>query len=51
MHALLGRMYVDDPRFRDTLDESEPGLSAWLRDAIHAAARTHGIDPETAVWE
>lgn len=51
MHALLGCMYVEDARFRDTLDESEPGLSAWLRDAIHAAARTHGIDPDAAVWE
>lgn len=50
MHALLGRMYVEDPRFRGTIDTTEPGLSVWLRDAIYAAARAHGIDPAAAVW-
>lgn len=51
MHALLGRMYVDDDRFSNTLDAIEPGLSLWLREAIYAAARSHGIDPDSAVWE
>lgn len=51
MHSLLGRMYVEDSRFRDTIDAHAPGLSVWLRDAIYAAARTHGIDPETSAWE
>lgn len=51
MHALLGRMYVEDSRFREGFDATESGLAVWLRDAIFTAARTHGIDPDTAVWE
>ncbi|GAA1983904.1 MerR family transcriptional regulator [Isoptericola halotolerans] len=51
MHVLLGRMFVEDPRFRANLDETEPALSEWLRDAIFAAARSHGVDPVTARWE
>ena len=51
MHALLGRMYVEDPRFRETLDRTQDGLSVWLRDAIYAAARTNGVEPATARWE
>ena len=50
MHALLGRMYVDDPRFQYTIDQTGTGLSVWLRDAIHAAARAAGVDPRTATW-
>jgi MerR family transcriptional regulator, thiopeptide resistance regulator len=37
MHRGLGDMYVDDPRFRDTYDSVEPGLAAYIRDAICAA--------------
>ena len=51
MHAVLGRMYVDDPRFRDSLDATEPGLSVWLCEAIYAAVRVHGVDPASAQWE
>ncbi|QZY51528.1 MerR family transcriptional regulator [Leucobacter tenebrionis] len=51
MHALLGRMFVDDPRFRAFFDGVEPGLSVWLRDAIFAVSRAAGVDPYTAVWE
>lgn len=51
MHAILGRMFVDDPRFRVEIDELEAGLSGWLADAISAAARAHGIDPSRARWE
>lgn len=51
MHTLLGRMYVEDPRFRETLDHLQDGMSVWLRDAIYAAARTNGADPTTARWE
>ncbi|WP_243770261.1 MerR family transcriptional regulator [Amycolatopsis acidicola] len=51
MHACLGRMFATDPRFAANLDALEPGLATWLRDAIFANARAHGIAPETAVWE
>lgn len=51
MHALLGRMYVEDPRFREGFDATGPGLAVWLRDAIFTAARAHGVDPDSAVWE
>lgn len=33
-HAGLARMYVDDPRFRAHYDSLQPGLAAFLRDAI-----------------
>ncbi|MCR8675306.1 MerR family transcriptional regulator [Micrococcus sp. HG099] len=38
MHRDLGDMYVADPRFAKTYDDVEPGLAAYLRDAIHANA-------------
>jgi DNA-binding transcriptional MerR regulator len=37
MHAGLGRMYVDDPRFAATYERVREGLAAFLRDAIRAA--------------
>ncbi|WP_082516387.1 MULTISPECIES: MerR family transcriptional regulator [unclassified Microbacterium] len=51
MQVHLGRMYAADPRFADHYDAVRPGLSTWLRDAIEASARAHGIDPDTAAWE
>ncbi|MDL9980406.1 MerR family transcriptional regulator [Microbacterium sp. ASV49] len=51
MHAVLGRMFVDDPRFRAEFDEIEDGLSGWIAAAIFAAARVRGIDPRRARWE
>jgi DNA-binding transcriptional MerR regulator len=44
MHTHLGRMYVDDPRFTASYDEGygEPGLAAYVRDAILANAARHG---------
>lgn len=47
----LGRMYAADPRFAAHYDAVRPGLAVWLRDAIEASARAHGIDPDTAAWE
>ena len=38
MHRGLGDMYVADPRFTATYDDLEPGLAAWVRDAVHANA-------------
>lgn len=37
-HRNLGDMYVQDPRFAKTYDDLRPGLSQYLRDAIHANA-------------
>lgn len=50
-HVLIARGYTDDPRFRAHYEALEPGLAAWLRAAIEADARTHGIDPEAVSWE
>ncbi|MEV8241941.1 MerR family transcriptional regulator [Microbacterium testaceum] len=51
MQVHLGRMYAADPRFAAHYDAVRPGLTVWLRDAIEASARAHGIDPDTAAWE
>lgn len=42
LHAGLGQMYVDDPRFAATYDEVAPGLAAYVRDAIVANAARQG---------
>jgi DNA-binding transcriptional MerR regulator len=34
----LGRMYADDPRFRDQIDRENPGLARYLSDAMAAYA-------------
>ncbi|MCP5113675.1 MAG: MerR family transcriptional regulator, partial [bacterium] len=36
MHAQLGEMYVADSRFAEYWDKHEPGLAAFMRDAIAA---------------
>ena len=41
MHRNLADMYVSDPRFTATYDEIRPGLSHYVRDAIHANADRH----------
>jgi DNA-binding transcriptional MerR regulator len=38
MHRALGEMYVADPRFAATYEKAEPGLAAYVRDAIAANA-------------
>ena len=44
MHRGLGDMYLADPRFAAHYDAVEPGLAAYLRDAIHAnAARVDAL--------
>jgi len=50
MHVCLGRTYVTDPGYRSFYDGVASGLADWLRDAIDANARAHGVDPETATW-
>ncbi|HEY0373832.1 MAG TPA: MerR family transcriptional regulator [Amnibacterium sp.] len=37
--AALGRMYVDDERFRATYDRVSPGVAAYFRDAMAVYAR------------
>ena len=37
----LADMYVSDPRFIATYDEIRPGMSHYVRDAIHANADRH----------
>lgn len=51
MQVCLARMYEQDPRFAETYDEHEPGLTQWLVAAVEANARAHGVDPDTATWE
>lgn len=51
MQVLIGRMYVEDPGFRDNHEALAPGLAQWLHEMIDANARRHGIDPATATWE
>ncbi|WP_307797212.1 MerR family transcriptional regulator [Actinomadura barringtoniae] len=51
MHACIGRSYVEDPRYVEHYDQMAPDLAGWLREAIWANAKIHGVDPETARWE
>ena len=51
MHVLLGRMFVDDERFREYFDSLEQGLATWLSASIDANAREHGVNPAEAIWE
>lgn len=51
MQVCLGRRYASDSGFAAHYDAIHPGLSTWLRHAIDASARTHGIDPDTATWQ
>lgn len=44
MHVSLGQMYVDDPRFMATYERQREGLAVWIRDAIVANAKRHGVD-------
>lgn len=51
MQVCLGRMFEADPGFSSYYDGISDGLATWLRQIIDAAARHHGIDPDTATWE
>lgn len=50
MHVCLARSFVEDPGFRSFYDDLAQGLAHWLRDAVDANARAHGVDPATATW-
>lgn len=51
MQVCLGRMYEADPGFAAHYDSVRTGLATWFRHSIDAAARAHGIDPDTATWQ
>ncbi|MFG2735352.1 MerR family transcriptional regulator [Streptomyces harbinensis] len=51
MQVCLGRLYESDPGYRAHYDAIRPGLATWFRHCTDAAARAHGIDPDTATWE
>lgn len=51
MQVCLGRLYESDPEFAAHYEALHPGLATWLREAIDANARLHGIDPGLASWE
>lgn len=36
MHAALGRLYVEDQRYTDNIDQAAPGLAAYMADAFAA---------------
>ena len=38
MQVELADGYVQDPRFTATYEAIEPGLTVWVRDAVHANA-------------
>ncbi|HET7399433.1 MAG TPA: MerR family transcriptional regulator [Intrasporangium sp.] len=40
-HRGLADLYVSDARFTKTYDDVEPGLAAYVRDAIHANSHRH----------
>jgi len=43
-HRNLADLYVSDPRFTKTYEDLEPGLAAYVRDAIHANADRHAAE-------
>ncbi|MER7283903.1 MerR family transcriptional regulator [Dactylosporangium sp. NPDC000244] len=51
MQVCLARRYEADPDFAAHYDGVRPGLATWFRHIVDAAARAHGIDPDTATWE
>lgn len=47
----LGRLYEDDPGFAAHYNGIRAGLATWFRRIVDAAARAHGIDPDSATWQ
>lgn len=50
-HVLLGRMYVNDLRFKEYYDKYGRNFAQWVCAAIEANALTHGVNPEQAQWQ
>ncbi|MFB7374759.1 MerR family transcriptional regulator [Streptomyces sp. NPDC056222] len=51
MQVCLGRRYETDPGFAAHYDGIRAGLATWFRQIVDAAARAHGIDPDSATWQ
>ncbi|WP_261163781.1 TipAS antibiotic-recognition domain-containing protein [Microbacterium sp. Marseille-Q6965] len=51
MQVCLARMFEADPGFAAHYDGIRPGLANWFRRVVDAAARSRGVDPETAIWQ
>ncbi|MFD1845177.1 TipAS antibiotic-recognition domain-containing protein [Arthrobacter flavus] len=51
MHVVLAGGYVTEPGLQAHYEQAEPGLADWLKQVIDANSRSHGVDPDTAVWE
>jgi len=51
MQVCLARLYETDPGFAAHYNGIRPGLAAWFRRIVDAAARAEGIDPATATWQ
>lgn len=51
MQVCLARMYEDDPGCAAYYNGLAPGLATWFRRVVDEAARSHGIDPESASWQ
>lgn len=49
--VILAGMYVSDHRFTEHYDRREPGLAAWLNEAVRESARANGVDPENPSWD
>lgn len=51
MHVVLAGGYVKEPGLHAHYEQVEPGLADWLKQVIDSNARSHGVDPDTAVWK
>ncbi len=49
-HVILAGMYMADQRFTEHYDRREPGLAAWLNEAVRANAASHGVNLERVSW-
>ena len=51
VHVIIGSLFTAEPDFVASYDLTEPGLAAWIQEAINANALASGVDPATAAWE
>ncbi|BCK57112.1 MerR family transcriptional regulator [Nocardia wallacei] len=51
MQVCLARTFETDLGFAAHYNNIRPGLAAWFRRVVDAAARADGIDPDTATWQ
>lgn len=47
---VIGSRFTAEPDFAASYDLTEPGLAAWIQEAINANALARGVDPATTVW-